>query len=272
MGPRPSKEDVIVAQALNASPCHDYCNILNSLVCKFQEFSGFTLVDSLNSLNAATGMGWTQEDLQKIGERITNLQKLLNIRYGWKKADDFAYPKRFMEPKPDGKVAGKVPTGLDQVIEEYPYAGWDENSDTDPGKLKELGLDDIPAPNRAQIHGWALRVPRNSRGSTMKIIDEQERRLVRTRLSHLVAMIEDERKHDAMVRVLLEKTGKTGFTFVSRQKSSRAKITTRSRSVKETPSVWSTQYLGARSQVGLSSQSRRWTVVPAVFRLGIYRH
>jgi aldehyde:ferredoxin oxidoreductase len=125
---------------------HDYCNILNSLVhCKFQEFSGFTLADSLNSLNAASGMGWTQEDLQKIGERITNLQKLLNIRCGWKKADDFAYPKRFMEPKPDGKVAGKVPTGLDQVIEEYyRYRGWDENGIPTPGKLKELGLDDIP--------------------------------------------------------------------------------------------------------------------------------
>jgi thiamine biosynthesis protein ThiS len=47
------------------------------------------------------------------------------------------------------------------------------------------------------------------------IVDEREREVgPGTRLSHLVAMIEDERKHDAMVRVLLEKTGKTGFTFV----------------------------------------------------------
>jgi len=47
------------------------------------------------------------------------------------------------------------------------------------------------------------------------IVDEQEREVwPGTRLSQLVAVIEDESKHDAMVRVLLENTGKTGFTFV----------------------------------------------------------
>jgi thiamine biosynthesis protein ThiS len=53
-------------------------------------------------------------------------------------------------------------------------------------------------------------------GSTVKIIvDEQERDVgLGTRLSHLVAMIEDERKHDAMVRALLENTGKASLTFV----------------------------------------------------------
>ncbi len=90
-------------------------------------------------------MNWTHKDLRKIGERISNLQKLLNIRYGWKKADDFAYPKRFMEPKPDGKVAGKVPAGLDQVIEEYyQVRGWDEKGMPTAKKLEELGLDSIP--------------------------------------------------------------------------------------------------------------------------------
>jgi thiamine biosynthesis protein ThiS len=53
-------------------------------------------------------------------------------------------------------------------------------------------------------------------GSTVKIIvDGKEREVgIGTRLSHLVAMIEDETKHDAMIRALIEKTGKASFTFV----------------------------------------------------------
>ncbi len=61
-----------------------------------------------------------------------------------------------------------------------------------------------------------LRAREIAEGSTVKIIvDEQEREIgLGTRLSHLVAMIEDETKHDAMIRTLIEKTGKTGFVFV----------------------------------------------------------
>ncbi len=47
------------------------------------------------------------------------------------------------------------------------------------------------------------------------MVDDKEREVgLGTRLSHLVTMIEDERKHDAMVQALVEKTGKASFTFV----------------------------------------------------------
>jgi aldehyde:ferredoxin oxidoreductase len=37
---------------------------------------------TLGLLNAVTGMGWTEAELEKIGERINNLERLFNLREG----------------------------------------------------------------------------------------------------------------------------------------------------------------------------------------------
>ena len=125
---------------------HDYCNVINSAVhCKFQEFASYTLTDLLDTINSCTGLGWTQDDMRRCGERITNLQKLLNIRYGWKTGDDFNYPKRFMEPVSEGPAAGKIPVGLeDAILDYYRHRGWDDNGVPTAAKLKELGMEGIP--------------------------------------------------------------------------------------------------------------------------------
>jgi aldehyde:ferredoxin oxidoreductase len=124
---------------------HDYANVVNSAChCKFMEYNGYTLTDLLNTINACTGLGWTHEDLRRCGERITHLQKLLNIRYGWKKEDDIGYPKRFMEPVEDGPVAGKIPVGLEgAILDYYKERGWDTDGKPTMAKLKEVGLEDF---------------------------------------------------------------------------------------------------------------------------------
>lgn len=124
---------------------HDYCNVINSAChCKFMEFRGYTLSDLCNTINAATGMNWSLDDLRRCGDRITQIQKLLNIRYGWKKEHDFNYPKRFMEPVNEGKAAGKVPIGLEEAISDYyQERGWDEDGKPTIAKLKEVGLEDF---------------------------------------------------------------------------------------------------------------------------------
>jgi aldehyde:ferredoxin oxidoreductase len=123
---------------------HDYCNVINSAChCKFHEFRGYTLTDMLNSINASTGWGWTIRDLRSCGERITTLQKFLNVRYGWKKEHDFQYPKRFMEPVQEGPAAGKIPLGLDQAIREYyRVREWDENGKPTSQLVRRLGMDE----------------------------------------------------------------------------------------------------------------------------------
>jgi hypothetical protein len=95
----------------------------------------------LATLNASTGLSWTQEDLLKAGERITTLQKLLNIRYGWKKEQDFAWPKRFMEPVSSGPAAGKIPEGLDQaILDYYEYRQWDGDGKPTAALLERLEM------------------------------------------------------------------------------------------------------------------------------------
>lgn len=122
---------------------HDFCNVINSAVhCKFQEFAAYTLSDLLDTINAVTGFEWGQQELRKCGERITTLQKILNMRYGWKKSDDFAYPKRFMEPVDTGPAAGRIPEGLDQaILDYYAYREWDSEGRPTAELIRRLGME-----------------------------------------------------------------------------------------------------------------------------------
>jgi len=126
---------------------HDYCNVINSAGhCKFHEFRGYTLTDLTKTINAAMGLSWSLDDLRRAGERITTLQKILNIRYGWQKAHDFAYPKRFMEPVSEGPAAGKIPVGLDDaILEYYGVRGWDSEGRPTAELIKRLGMEDYAA-------------------------------------------------------------------------------------------------------------------------------
>ena len=124
---------------------HDYCNVINSAGhCKFQEFRSYNLSDLTNTLNAITGLGWSTDDLRKCGERITTIQKLLNIRYGWKWEHDFDWPKRFFEPVTEGPAAGKVPHGLGDAIKEYySIRGWDAEGKPTEELMKRLDMAEV---------------------------------------------------------------------------------------------------------------------------------
>jgi aldehyde:ferredoxin oxidoreductase len=120
-----------------------YANIIDSAVfCKFMVFSGHTMTHLLDTYNAATGIGWDFDDLQRAGERIFTLQRLLQLRYGKTIADAKKFPERIMQPKPDGPMAGIVPEGiLDAVDDYYKYRGWDEEGVPTPEAIKKVGLD-----------------------------------------------------------------------------------------------------------------------------------
>ncbi|MCK7582039.1 MAG: aldehyde ferredoxin oxidoreductase C-terminal domain-containing protein [Chromatiales bacterium] len=126
---------------------HDYCNVINSAVhCKFQEFAELhpdrPAGHHQQLHRAATG---AQEDMRRCGERITNLQKLLNIRYGWKTGDDFKYPKRFMEPVSEGAGGRQDPGGAGRrhsSIITVTAGGMTGDATPTASKLKELGAVD----------------------------------------------------------------------------------------------------------------------------------
>lgn len=122
-----------------------YANIVDSMVlCKFMNRSGYSMTHLLNTYNAITGIGWDFKDLLRAGERIFTLQRLLQLRYGKTKEDSKLFPQRIMEPKPNGPMAGIVPEGiLDAVDDYYRYRDWDENGVPTQGKIKEVGLEDF---------------------------------------------------------------------------------------------------------------------------------
>lgn len=91
-------------------------------------------------LAAATGIDYSQAELDLAGERIWHVEKLFNLGAGLTSKDD-TLPKRLLQdPRLKGWAAGSV-SRLDVMLPEYyRLRGWDENGVPPPAKLKELGL------------------------------------------------------------------------------------------------------------------------------------
>ncbi len=96
-------------------------------------------------MEAATGVGYTFEEVVMIGERIWNLQRLFNLKAGLTRADD-NLPKRFLEePAPAGPGKGTV-VDINKMLDEYyQIRGWDEEGVPTPQKLEALGLEEVIA-------------------------------------------------------------------------------------------------------------------------------
>lgn len=96
-------------------------------------------------LSALTGLEWSEEDFNKAGERIFNLEKMLNYREGFDRKDDIL-PERFYShkfthgPKEGAMVDRK---NFKKILDEYYESrGWDkETSKPTDEKLQELGLE-----------------------------------------------------------------------------------------------------------------------------------
>jgi len=95
-------------------------------------------------LEAVTGLIFTPDEIQKVGERLNNLAKVFNIREGFTRTDD-TFPERLMtEPLKDGASKGQVITkdDLKKMLDEYyTERGWDTQTGVPTrAKLEELGL------------------------------------------------------------------------------------------------------------------------------------
>ena len=91
-------------------------------------------------LNAATGAGYTLEELCLAGERIFNAERLFLNRAGLDRRHDTLPPRITSEPLPDGPALGRV-CHLDEMLVPYYQArGWDQEGRPTPAKLRQLGL------------------------------------------------------------------------------------------------------------------------------------
>jgi aldehyde:ferredoxin oxidoreductase len=116
------------------------------VLCRFTSERGFGLFVGepyAQMVRAVTGWDVTPEELERVGERIVNLERLFNVREGVSRADDVLPWKVMHEPIPDGPSAGMhcPPAELDAMLDEYyGLRGWDRNGVPTPGRLIELGL------------------------------------------------------------------------------------------------------------------------------------
>jgi aldehyde:ferredoxin oxidoreductase len=106
----------------------------------------FSTTPTPETMLAITGYDFGPE-LMTIGERISNLERLIFVREGVNRQDD-ALPPRMKEAVPNGPVAGHFISDqmLDVMLDEY-YAvrGWDAQGKPVPETLQKLGLEEIPA-------------------------------------------------------------------------------------------------------------------------------
>lgn len=101
---------------------------------------GIWIDEVIPMLDAATGIAYTEEALQAIGERIWNLERLFNIKAGFSGADDTLPQRMLEEPMPEGPAKGQV-CKLDEMLSEYyTLRGWTHEGIPTEDTLKSLGL------------------------------------------------------------------------------------------------------------------------------------
>jgi len=125
--------------------CEDFMVMVESVgLCKYgtQIPPEFYYDDIALTLKIHNGLNFTGAQLQEIGERIVNLNRLFNARFGVTRKDDCLPDRLTKEKAPLGPSAGEV-VELDQMLTEYyDVRGWDQETGL-PLKetLQRLGLD-----------------------------------------------------------------------------------------------------------------------------------
>jgi len=127
----------------------EMCALADSLsFCKIVGVSMETVQEPMarDLFRFSTGFDVDIEEVMRIGERITNLERAMLVRWGLSRKDDYL-PKRFTDvPLPaDSNMAAGLVFENDALLDEYytfrcwdPATGWPTEK-----KLRELGLDHV---------------------------------------------------------------------------------------------------------------------------------
>ncbi|GAB3323407.1 MULTISPECIES: aldehyde ferredoxin oxidoreductase family protein [Haloplanus] len=97
-----------------------------------------------DAINAATGWDLSTDDVEGIGERIYNLERLVNVERGVARRETDTLSHRVMhEPIPEGPSEGMYcpPEELDRMLDEYyDFRGWDDDGVPTAARLDSLGI------------------------------------------------------------------------------------------------------------------------------------
>ena len=125
-----------------------YCLIVSSLIdsigiCKVPALTiagNFDLERETRLIRALTGLEITKEDLLRIGERIVNMEKLFNLRFGATPELDTLPDKFLHEPIGEGPSTGAKVDLAPMVRDFYSRMGWDSRGVPLLPTLKALDL------------------------------------------------------------------------------------------------------------------------------------
>ncbi|MEA2015037.1 MAG: aldehyde ferredoxin oxidoreductase C-terminal domain-containing protein, partial [Thermodesulfobacteriota bacterium] len=116
------------------------------VMCRFlqERAFGMKLNDSyLPAIRHVTGWDTDLDELTAIGERIYNLERMINVKRGANRSTAMLPYRVMNEPVPDGPCKGRyVPQAkLDRMLDSYyRLRGWDRDGVPANDKLSELGL------------------------------------------------------------------------------------------------------------------------------------
>jgi aldehyde:ferredoxin oxidoreductase len=117
--------------------------------CRFASERGYGGLINENyakMINAVTGWSLNLGEVEKLGERIYNLERAFNCREGVSRKDDHLPFRTSHQPIPSGPSRGMYspPEEFNSLLDEYyQMRGWDKNGIPTAEKLKELGLDEV---------------------------------------------------------------------------------------------------------------------------------
>ncbi len=125
------------------SKTQDLMALFDSLkLCKFTLFGELKLTPILEWFNHITGWGLSQEDFMEIGERISNLKRMYNVRLGASRKDDWLPLRILVHRTGEGGAADGLPPMGRILADYYQYRGWDLEGIPTREKLVSLGLHD----------------------------------------------------------------------------------------------------------------------------------
>ncbi|MDP2719886.1 MAG: aldehyde ferredoxin oxidoreductase C-terminal domain-containing protein, partial [Dehalococcoidia bacterium] len=97
--------------------------------------------DLAELMSTCTGVDINGDDLMKVGERITNIEKAFNVREGMRRKDDTLPRSFFVEEETEWGTTGISEDNFQKMLDEYyDFRGWDKEGIPTRKKLEELGL------------------------------------------------------------------------------------------------------------------------------------
>jgi aldehyde:ferredoxin oxidoreductase len=119
----------------------NFMGVFNGLgLCKFIAKSGVGPQLLAEWVNLSLGWDWDVQDVLLIGERLFNLKRLINVRWGVSRKEDTLPPRMLTHARPSGSAKGNLPHLGMMLGEYYAVRGWSEDGIPTPEKLEELSL------------------------------------------------------------------------------------------------------------------------------------